>query len=144
MVRPFTLRDLALVRRLIEQGISLHAESALANGLHPIRGALASLVAGGKTPTFIYKSEERESTGFIQILLEESENHAHVLYVSPAAEEQSIADSSSASIGNGEIWLALLDEAVAEVGRLGIHSLVAEVDERGPELPIMRQAGFAV
>jgi hypothetical protein len=144
MVRPFTLRDLALVRRLIEQGISLHAESAWANELHPLRGALASLVAGGKTPTFIYKSEKHEKTGFIQLLLEENENHAHILYVSPAAEDHSIDDNSSASIVNGEIWLALLDEAVAEVGRLGIHSLVAEVDERGHELPIMRKAGFAV
>ncbi len=30
------------------------------------------------------------------------------------------------------------------MGRRGIHSLVAEVDELGPELPILRQAGFAV
>ena len=38
----------------------------------------------------------------------------------------------------------LLDQAVAEVGQNGIHSLVAEADESGPELPILRRAGFAV
>ena len=38
----------------------------------------------------------------------------------------------------------LLDQAVSEVGKYGIHSLVAEVDENGPELPILRRAGFAV
>ena len=34
----------------------------------------------------------------------------------------------------GAVWLALLDEAVAEIGRRGIHHLIAETDESGPEL----------
>lgn len=144
MVRPFTLRDLALVRRLGEQGISLHTESALVDQLHPLRGAITSLVVGGKSPTLIYKSEEHESTGFIQLLLEENRHHAHILYLSPALDPFAGDDYSPPSDGTGDVWLSLLDEAVAEVGRLGIHSLVAEVDERGPELPILRQAGFAV
>lgn len=144
MVRPFTLRDLALVRRLSEQGISLHAESALADELHPLRGAIASLVVGGKSPTFIYKAEERESTGFIQLVIEENKHHAHVLYMSPSFEPAAdIGLPGGLEIKEG-IWLALLEEAVSEVGRLGIHSLVAEVSETGPELPVLRQAGFAV
>jgi hypothetical protein len=148
MVRSFTLRDLALVRRLSEQGVSLHAESALADDLHPLRGALTSMVVGGNFPTFVFKSEEREGTGFIQLLLEEDRHHAHILYLSPAMEPSAIDVDTGAlaalSAGSSSAWLALLDQAVAEVGRQGVHSLVAEVDERGPELPVLRQAGFAV
>ena len=148
MVRPFTLRDLALVRRLSEQGVSLHAESALADDLRPLRGALTSMVGGGNFPTLVFKSEEREGTGFIQLLLEEDRHHAHILYLSPAMERSAIDVDAGAlaamSDGSSSAWLALLDQAVTEVGRHGVHSLVAEVNERGPELPVLRQAGFAV
>lgn len=142
MVRPFTLRDLALVRRLSEQGVCLHTESALADDLHQLMDALTNLV-GGKSPTLIYKSEERERVGFIQLLLEEHEQHAHILYVSPAVTPAAGADSLAASASD-DVWLPLLDEAVFEVGKLGIQSLVAEADESGPELPLLRRAGFAV
>ena len=148
MVRSFTLRDLALVRRLSEQGVSLHSESALADDLHPLRGALTSMVVGGNFPTFVFKSEEREGSGFIQLLFEEDLHHAHILYLSPAMELSAIEIDTDAlaprSAGGSSAWLALLDQAVAEVGRNGVHSLVAEVDETGPELPVLRQAGFAV
>jgi hypothetical protein len=43
-----------------------------------------------------------------------------------------------------DIWLSLLDDLVAEVGRRATHNLVAEVSEIGPELPILRRSGFAV
>jgi hypothetical protein len=144
MVRPFTLRDLALVRRLGVQGISLHAESALADELHHVRDALTSMVVGGKYPTLIYKSEEPDRTGFIQLLLQEVEHHAHILYLSPAVQPAAETELFAASSSEAAVWLSLLDEAVAEVGRLGIHSLVAEVDENGPELSLLRRAGFAV
>lgn len=142
MVRPFTLRDLALVRRLSEQGVCLHTESALADDLHQLLDALTNLV-GGKSPTLIYKSEERERAGFIQLLLEEGEQHAHILYLSPALPSATPVDDLAVS-ENDDVWLPLLDEAVFAVGKLGIQSLVAEVDESGPELPILRRAGFAV
>jgi hypothetical protein len=151
MVRPFTLRDLALVRRLSEQGLSLHAESALADNLQPLRGALVSMVARSDSPTLIWRSEDGDRAGFIQLLLEENRQHAHILYLSPElGQHESVqAAGGDGFSGDGEnrneaVWLSLLDQAVAEVGRYGIHSLVAEVDENGPELPILRRAGFAV
>lgn len=148
MVRPFTLRDLALVRRLSEQGVSLHAESALADTLHPLRGALLSMVVRSDFPTLIWKSEDREYAGFIQLLLEEDGLHAHILYLSPDLSTGNPADNGvplpEDENENTDVWLSLLDQAVAEVGQFGIHSLVAEADETGPELPILRRAGFAV
>jgi hypothetical protein len=145
MVRPFTLRDLALVRRLSEQGLSLHAESALADNLQPLRGALFGMVARSESPTLIWKSEDGERAGFIQILLEEDRQHAHILYLSPDLSQDS-AKSPGSDVGNDNesVWLSLLDQAVSVVGKYGVHSLVAEVDENGPELPILRRAGFAV
>jgi hypothetical protein len=146
MVRSFTLRDLALVRRLSEQGLSLHAESALADNLQPLRGALFGMVARSESPTLIWKSEDGESAGFIQILLEEDRQHAHILYLSPDLAQQDGEKplEGDAVNGNENVWLSLLDQAVSVVGKYGVHSLVAEVDETGPELPILRRAGFAV
>lgn len=147
MVRPFTLRDLTLVRRLSECGVSLHAETALADNLHPLRGALLSMVVGGEFPTFVLKAEQRDSDGFIQLLLKENTNHANILYVSPTIRESETNGNLTHGLGapsDGDVWLSLLDQAVIEAGQQGAHSLVAEVDETGPELPILRRAGFAV
>jgi len=148
MVRSFTLRDFALVRRLSEQGVSLHAESALTDNLQPFWGALLSVVVRGEYPTLVLKSAEQYGSGFIQILFEEDRHHAHILYLSPSIEEEEDSPQGKGTYSqpdqSGGAWLSLLDQAVIEVGRHGIHSLVAEVDEKGPELPILRRAGFAV
>lgn len=152
MIRPFTLRDLTLVRRLAEQGISLHAESALADSVNPLRGALLGILVGGNQPTFVWKSTESNEVGFLQLRLEEERHHAHIACISPMlkqADADADTDADSIvpginSIVNGHIWLSLLDQAVVEAGRHGIHSLVAEVDETGLELPVLRRAGFAV
>ena len=148
MVRSFTLRDFTLVRRLSEQGVSLHSESALADDLHPLRGALLSMVVAGNFPTFVWKSEERDGTGFIQVLLEEDSHHAHILYLSPSVEPPDNAIEGTELVTrpttSGDAWLSLIDQAVTEVGQHGVQSLVAEVSETGPELPILRHAGFAV
>lgn len=111
-------------------------------------------------PTYVWKAEEGDGAGFIQLNLEEQNQHAHILYLSstsqPGAPDSKLAEAvAGSSIGNAaggvaprvvdeNIWLPLLDQAVMEVGRRGLHSLVAEVGETGPELPILRRAGFAV
>lgn len=143
MIRPFDLRDFALIRRLSEQGTPLYTESALVDGLHPLRSALLGIV-GGDTTTYVWKGDESNATGFIQLQLEANEHHAHILYLGTT-------NGRDSSNGNGHGpdiydngWLQLLDKAVTEVGRRGLHSLVAEVNETGSELPILRRGGFAV
>ncbi len=152
MIRAFHLRDLTLVHRLSEHGVSLHTESALTRNLQPVRGALFSLV-GGDFPTYVWKASQAGTTGFIQLYLEDDAQHAHILYVSTenvpvkAAETNHHGQQSNGrnqTSLNETAWLSLLDQAVAEVGQRGIHSLVAEVDETGPELPVLRRAGFVV
>lgn len=134
MIRPFDLRDLALIRRLSEQGVSLHTEPTVTDGLHPLREALFSIV-GGDSPTYVWKSHQDNRAGFVQLYLEDDKQHAHILYLSPSLSE-----------GNGmdDAWLSLLDEATADIGRRGIHSVVVEVSETSAELPLLRRAGFAV
>lgn len=141
MIRPFDLRDVALVHRLSEQGVSLHTESALTDNFHPLKSALFSMV-GGDFPTFVWKGEQGDATGFIQVHLEGESQHAHIYYLGLTAERPSSAENHRQTEETG--WLSLLDQAVVEVGRRGIHSLVAEVSETGTELPALRRAGFVV
>ncbi len=160
MIRPFNLRDLPLVHRLSEHGVSLHMESALTKNLHPTRGALFSLV-GGDFPTYVWKSDKNGLAGFIQLFLDEESVHAHILYLSSTvdhnqakgtAETAVSVTNNSANNSNGErpyqvnedAWLPLLDQAVVEAGQRGLHTLVAEVDELSDELPVLRRAGFVV
>lgn len=148
MVRPFDLRDMTLIRRLGERGVSLHTASALAENFHPLRGALRSMLVGGEFPTFVWKPENGDRAGFIQLRIANGATQAHVLYISPRC-----GDDEHAPAANGSdvlrsrdcaIWLALLDEAVAGVGARGIQHVIAEVDERSDELVVLRRAGFAV
>ena len=143
MIRPFNLRDLALVRRLSEHSISLHTESALTSNLHPLRGALFSLV-GGEFPTFVWKLAKGSAAGFIQLSVEEDDHHARIICLGSEPEARASASNDDKLMIDENVWLPLLEQAVVEVGRRGIHSLVAEVDETGPELPVLRRAGFAV
>jgi hypothetical protein len=148
MVRPFDLRDLTLIRRLGERGVSLHTASALAENFHPLRGALRSMLVGGEFPTFVWKTDNGERAGFIQLRIANGATQAHVLYVSPRCGSDLSADDlppeSIARDPDCAMWLALLDEAVAGAGARGIHHVVAEVDETSPELIVLRRAGFVV
>jgi len=149
MIRPFNLRDWALVHRLSEQGVLLHTESALTKNLHPVRDALFSIV-GGDFPTYVWKAERGNAAGFVQLYVEDDSQNVHLLYLSSTADQitSSEGDNGSASgpsrVINETVWLSLLDKAVVEAGRQGIQSLVAEVSETGAELPVLRRAGFAV
>ena len=134
MIRSFDLRDLALVHRLSHQMTSLHAESSLTSDPHPVRLALAGMLVGRQTPTYIWKAEESEATGFVQLQLREEGTQAQLICVGLEAAELDAPD----------LWLPLLDQMAAETGQQGVQHLVAEVDELGDELPILRQAGFAV
>lgn len=156
MVRPFDLRDLALVHRLDESGVSLHTMPALAENFHPLRGAIMSMLVSGEFPTFIWKADSSDRAGFIQLRIPNGANQAYVNYISPRCGEEPRgdgADSYDDSLAGDEalhnphcaIWLDLLDEAIIGVGARGIHHVIAEVEERDPNTQvILRRAGFAV
>lgn len=156
MVRPFDLRDLALIRRLDEQGVSLYTMPALAENINPLRGAIVNMLIGGEFPTFIWKSDSINRAGFIQLRIPSGSNQAYVNYISPRCVELPRGDnnnSNEAKPGNDgatscpdcAIWLELLDAAIIMVGQRGIHHFIAEVDENDPDIQIiLRRAGFVV
>ncbi len=136
MIRPFDLRDVPLIRRLSEQGVAMHSKAAFADGVSPLRDALLNIVSSD-FPTFVYKAGDGGLDGFIQLNMEKGvESRAHLHYISPDVTRNTRAIETA--------WFALLDQAVQEAGRRGIHSVVAEVDEESDALPILRQANFAI
>ena len=142
MVRPFSLRDWSLLRRLSDEGTLLHAESALTRSCQPLRGALFNMVTRGDAATFVWRAENGDSSGFVQLLLPPGQPHAQRLC--RGATPVDGADAEDSSRIYEDAWFFLLDGAVAAIGQRGIHSVIAEVEETGPELPVLRQAGFAV
>ena len=142
MTRPFGLRDLALLRRLSKQGTLLHAESALTKRCRPLRGALFNLIIRGEVATCVWRGEN--GRGFVQFLLNRDRVNAQLLYLATTPGDAANGDGAGAPQLNEDAWLALLDGAVEAVGQRGAHALLADVEETGPELPILRRAGFAV
>jgi hypothetical protein len=136
MIRPFHLRYLPLIYRLGEQGVSLHTELALTSHPHLLRKALISMIGVGKYPTYVWKDADGHAVGIVQLHLEDS-SHAHIVHAA-------IMDGA-VSVDRAEaLWLPLLEQLTGETGRFGVQSLVAEVNEDSPALPILRRAGFAV
>jgi hypothetical protein len=151
MVRPFDLRDLALIRRLGERGVSLHTLSALAENFHPLRGAIMSMLVSGEFPTYVWKSENGEQAGFVQLRILNGAPQAYVLYLSPrcSGSDYPVTQGNHAADWllqdtSCDVWLALLDEATAGAGARGIHHIIAELDEHSPEVLVLRRAGFVV
>lgn len=134
MIRPFDLRDLALIRRLNDQVITLHTEFALTNNRHPLRGAITSMLVGGQFPTYVWKAEERDAEGYVQLHLDDAGVHAHMV-------RAALQTDNAAADG---LWLSFLDQLIAELGSRGVQSVIAEVNENGEELMWLKQAGFAV
>jgi hypothetical protein len=129
-----------LVYRLSDQSVSLNAESALITVAHPFRAALINLIFRSRYPTYVWKSDKgkRKATAFIQLHLAPDSPNAHILNVGASAAGKAVAEIDE------DVWLPLLDQLVAVIGRRGIHSLMAQVSESGAELPVLRRAGFAV
>lgn len=141
MIRPFQLRDVNLLYRLGRQGIPLHVELALTRNPNPLRGALRNLLVGGDFPTYVWKADGRDAWGFAQAALMGDGTKAHLLYVGSA---ETNSASSTVSPIHEDDWLSILDELTATLGSIGVQNIIAEVDEHGPELAILRRAGFAV
>ena len=124
------LTDLPLLRRLVDQSVTLDNESAYTNDarstltgvLLPARGQVTGIARGGQTPV----------VG--QIKLRYDEPNAHVVYVAPGPERDT----------DDTVWLHALDAMAREAGKLHAHNLVAEVEENSPLFEILRSAGFAV
>jgi hypothetical protein len=106
-----------------------------------VRNALLSLVVDRQHLTFIWKSEDPKASAVAQLRWDEGCQSARLAFL---AADGNVTDGEEAEVVEEDLWLPLLDELTAEAGKRGAHNLVAEVSETGPELPILRRAGFAV
>lgn len=141
MIRPFNLRDLALIHRLSERGVMLQTQTALTTIPHPVRQAMVHMLVGGRYTTFVWKSDDHNGVGFAQLNFEADNPNAYLACIGT----ERIKNESLAEEGvDDAIWLPLLEDLAGEAGRHGVHSLVAEAAEDGPELSVLRQAGYAV
>lgn len=141
MIRPFHLRDVALVHRLGEQGVILQTQTALTRISHPTRRAMIHMIVGGSLSTYVWKSKDREAEGFAQLSIDANNKSAHLTCIGAQGEGGTQADKT---IINEGIWISLLDDLAVKAGQRGMHNLVAEADEDGLELVILRRAGYAV
>jgi hypothetical protein len=100
------------------------------------------MVTRGDAATYVYRAERGDDSGFVQLLLPPGQPHAQLLCLgaSPVEGDESESEPSV----NEDAWFFLLDGAVGAMGERGVHSVIAEIDELGPELPVLRRAGFAV
>ncbi len=140
MIRSFTLRDIPLVHRLSEQGVVFNTKSALIRDVHPLREALVYMLIGGEYPTYVWRADGGGGVGFAQLRQEEDETRAHILCLGSATENQDTPEE----VLSEDMWIAFLEQLIKRAGKKGIQSLIAEVDEFGDELQILRHAGFAV
>ncbi len=137
MIRPFQLRDLGLVRRLGERGVVFQTQNALTTIPHPVRDALANMLVGSGS-TYVWKSKQPEAAAFIQLDVADGRANAHLASVGLEVQETDL------QVSEEDIWLPLLDQLVKVAGQKGVHNLIAEAAEDGPELPLLRRAGFVV
>lgn len=100
------------------------------------------MVTRGDAATFVWRADRGEDSGFVQLLLPPGQPHAQLLCLgaTPVDDEGEL----SKGVVNEDAWLFLLDGAVAAMGERGVHSVIAELDELGAELPVLRRAGFAI
>jgi hypothetical protein len=137
MIRPFQLRDLGLIRRLGERGVVFQTQNALTSVPHPVRYALANMLVGDGS-TYVWKSKKPSAAGFAQLNLADDRANAYLANVGLEVQE------SPPDTPGEDLWLPLLEQLVDVAGRKGVHNLIAEADEDGPQLPLLRRAGFVV
>jgi hypothetical protein len=132
--RFIKLVDIPLVRKLTETGTVLDSEAYFTRDTEGVHSALFSslFLPQRGLVTLLCKSDEQQVVG--QFRMRPDDNSAQIVYIAP---ELTPIDDDTA-------WLHLLDAMVAEAGKRGAHTLIAEVDEYIPLFQTMRISGFAI
>lgn len=136
MSGPFSLGDSLRVYRLQHLGIRLDLERGLMQSQTPLWEAWLALLtqqAMGQ-PTYV-RCDPQEGEAFVQVRYRAHEAAADVAYLAP-----SVAEDRRAS----HAWLALLDSACTDVATRGVQRVFANLPERGCEVDVFHQAGFAL
>jgi hypothetical protein len=133
-IRAVKLRDLPLIRRLIENGCVLNSELGLTRDVMGTGGVTLSgvLLPQRGSQTLLVRAEDQSVVGQFRIRPEDTT--AQIVFIAPRLEPEA-GDTA---------WLYMLDALAQEAGKRSAHTLVAEVDEASALFETMRIAGFAV
>lgn len=132
VTRPVTLRDLWLVQRLQRHGLVLDYESAGVDGVSPMRDALSGCLPFSPPHRRTLVLVGRRA--FVQYASVAAGKRARLSFIAPAPLDDERADR----------WLDLMESLVAAAGAQGVHHIVAEARDDGPELVLLQQAGFGI
>lgn len=137
------MRDAALLRRLARHSVPLSLAPVLTDGAAPLRHALLHPVWGQSHPTFLCHTPNGQGAAFVQYAISNDKTQAALLWAGGAPELLGRATTGE-TIGYDEaVWLPLLEQAVGQLARRGVQSVVAEAAEDGPEHELLRRAGYA-
>lgn len=129
------ITDWPMVRRLIEQSVTLENESAFTVDIKSTSGGLlGGIILPARGLCTVVTRQESTQTVAGQLKLRVDDNNAHLTYLAP----------SPPIDGDDSPWLHALDALAREAGKLRAHALIAEVEENSPLFSTLRAAGYAV
>ena len=169
MIRPFDIRDVGVLQRLHAHARPLATQMIVVGGIHPLREAMRSYVAGGRDPVLcLVEREGIEAFGMLRMLPDESSAEV----ARPRGAALLLAAPSPRDEDGAHLWMLLVQELTAGaalelrdhahlaerrrevkghlcarwasggVAERGAHHIVADVHEGGIEAQILPVCGF--
>ena len=134
-IRPFGLRDLALLRSYLHRGLFLDSTRVLINGTSLVpMGAFLSFLSPS-TRTFTYRCENTAEYGtplIGQLTFTPGASYARLSFLAP---EDAMEQSE---------LTALADYMAMQMGDYGAFHILADVDESSQVFQLLHRAGFAI
>ena len=140
MIRPFSLRDVSLVKQLQGDGVQLDLAGAILKPHTPLMAALALHLPFDDigASTYVLDAVERGQRvrGFAQARGRRSGVESDVVYIAPALAKDDEAPAA---------WQRLLSYLCQMEGRRGVQRLFAKLPEEAEkEIEVFRRVGFGV
>ena len=140
MIRPFTLRDLQLLKQLQREHVVLYPIEALTRPQSPLWAALTSLLpfGEGRSLTFVLQEPRREGgqrQGFIQARQPATQPIAYIQRLTPRLDADEDAHA---------VWNRLVNHAVTAAGERGLLRVFASAAQDSTEMAVLSTAGFSV
>lgn len=136
MGRPFSVRDILLIRALQDKGISLDLESSVLQPRAPLWVALLSQVPlnGYGATTYVLRNKHR--SGFVQAHQGRRSTESFLTFLAPALTwDDGIPDT----------WQRLLETLCRDKGERGVQRVFAKLPaEAEAEAEVFREVGFRV
>lgn len=134
--RPFSVRDILLVRGLEDKGISLDLESSVLRPRAPLWNAVLSQIPLNGYGAATYVVRNKHQSGFIQAQQGRGPAENYLTFLAPA-----LAWNDSAS----QTWQQLLETLCQGKGERGVQRIFAKLPaEAAAEADVFREVGFRV